>query len=193
MGYYMQFLSNQNQVIIYNWSMIIFLSLEIILIVYQASRGKISHFNNEDNLGKSIFGIMGFAITLFMLHTAYIGILFFTQKQFDASEILISAIKLSLIITIIFAFEGFIMGALMKHTVGNIDGSDGILLVNWSKNYGDLRIAHFFGMHALQLIPLVSVSIARNKQDVILISILYLVLVTLTLIQAFMGKPFIKI
>ena len=193
MGYYMQFLENQYQVSIYNWSMIIFLSIEIILITYQASRGRISHFNQEDSVGRAIFGIMAIAITLFMLHTAYIAVLFFTQVNFQAPALLILAIKLSLIITVLFAFEGFAMGALMKHTVGSVDGTEGIPVVNWSKNYGDLRIAHFFGMHALQVVPLVSVLIARNKRDVLLISIVYFVFVTFTLIQALMGKPFIKV
>ena len=193
MGFYMQFLNNQNQVAIYNWSMILFLSIEIILITYQVSRGRISHFNQEDDLGRAIFGVMALSITIFMAHTAFIAMLFFTQVNLQAPQILILAIKLSLIITVIFAFEGFAMGALMKHTVGSVDGSEGLPLVNWSKNYGDLRIAHFFGMHALQLVPLVSVLIARNKRDVILIAMLYFVFVTGTLVQAFMGKPFIKI
>jgi hypothetical protein len=193
MGYYMQFLDNQNQVKIYNWSLIIFLSIEIILITYQASRGKISHFNQEDTTGAMIFSVMALAITIFMLHTAFIGILFFTQEKFEASEILILAIKLSLIVTVLFAFEGFVMGALMRHTVGAEDGSSGLPIINWSKNYGDLRIAHFFGMHALQLIPLISVLVARNKRDVMIISLLYLIFVSYTLIQALLGKPFIKL
>jgi hypothetical protein len=193
MGFYMHYLENQNQVSIYNWSMILFLSIEIILITYQASRGRISHFNQEDTAGRVIFGIMAIAITLFMLHTAYIAVLFFTQVNFHAPALLILAIKLSLIITVLFAFEGFAMGALLKHTVGFSDGSEGLPLVNWSKHYGDLRIAHFFGMHALQIIPLLTVLIARNKQEVWLIALLYLAFVTFTLLQALMGKPFIKL
>jgi len=192
MAYYMQFLNNQSQVSIYNWSMIILLTLEIVLITYQASRGKMSHFNQESTAGAAIFSIMGLAITVFMLHTAYITVLFFLQDSFEASPILILAIKLGLIITIVFAFEGFAMGAMMKHTVGAADGGAGLPLVNWSKNHGDLRIAHFFGMHALQLVPLTSVYIARQKTDVIIIAAVYFFLVSFTLIQASMGKPLLK-
>ena len=192
MGYYMQFLNNQSQVNIYNWSLIVFLSIEIILIIYQAARGKISHFNQEDAAGAFIFIAMAFAITIFMLHTAFIAVLFFTQDKFVASEVLILAIQLSFIITVIFAFEGFAMGALLKHTVGAEDGSAGLPIVNWSKNHGDLRVAHFFGMHALQLIPIFSVLIARSKRDVIIIALVYFAFVTFTLVQAFMAKPFIK-
>ena len=192
MGYYMQFLDNQNQVSYYNWSLIFFLSIEIILITYQASRGKLSHFNQEDTVGRIIFGIMAFVITIFMLHTAYISILFFSQKNFNAPETMILAIQLSLVITVLFAFQGFTMGAILKHTIGNKDGSAGLPLVNWSKSYGDLRVAHFFGMHALQLIPLVTFYIAKSKRDVIIISSIYFLFVTYTLIQAFLSKPFIK-
>ena len=92
MGFYMQFLENQNQVSIYNWSMIILLSIEIILITYQASRGRISHFNQEDTLGRAIFGVMAIAITIFMIHTAYIALLFFTQVNFQGPALLILAI-----------------------------------------------------------------------------------------------------
>ncbi|MCF8322628.1 MAG: hypothetical protein K9I26_05750 [Flavobacterium sp.] len=193
MGYYMQFLDNQSQVSIYNWSLIILLSIEIILILFQASRGTVSHFNQENALGKIIFSTMAFVITAFMLHTAFIASFFFTQKQFNASEILVLAIQLSLIITILFAFEGFIMGAMLKHTVGSTDGSEGLPVVNWSKKYGDLRIAHFFGMHSLQLIPLLAFYFTKTKREVFILASIYFVFVSYTLFQALQGKPLLKL
>lgn len=193
MGYYMTFLDKQNQVDIYSWSLVILLSIELILIVYQAAQGKMSHFNVATGLDKFIFNIMALAITLLMVHTLYIAILFFNQVHFESPETLILAIKLSMIIMVIFAFEGFAMGAILKHTVGSVDGTAGLPIVNWSKNYGDLRVAHFFGMHALQLIPIISYFLAKSKREVIIIALVYLALVTYTLIQALQGKPFIKL
>ncbi len=58
--------------------------------------------------------------------------------------------------------------------------------------YGDPRIAHFIGMHALQVLPLVSFYLLKNTKATILLSALYLLLAVYTLVQALQGKPFIK-
>lgn len=44
----------------------------------------------------------------------------------------------------------------MTHTIGTLDGSKGLSILNWSCTHGDLRIAHFIGMQALQIIPILS-------------------------------------
>lgn len=191
MAFYMHYLENQTQVQIYSWSLIVLLSIEIILITYQASQGRLSHFNQEDAGGKIIFSIMALAITLFILHTAYMGLLFQKQKTFIIPDYLVLSIKLAIGITVVFAFEGFTMGAILRHTVGAQDGTTGLPLLNWSKTHGDLRVAHFFGIHALQIIPLVSFVWANSRKDVVWLTIVYFVFVTFTLIQALRGKSFI--
>jgi hypothetical protein len=192
MGYFMQYLDNQKQVTIYNWVYVITIGYELLAITYQAALGKQSHFNKDTTVDTTIFYLMGLMITIVTLWTAYIGVLFFVQKEFTTSLVLIWAIRLGLIMTALFAFEGGIMAAMLRHSIGGADGGAGIPVVNWSKQHGDLRVAHFFGIHALQIIPLLSVYLAKNVQQVFLIAAIFFIFVTYTLVQAFLGKPFLN-
>lgn len=85
---------------------------------------------------------------------AYVGFLFFTQNLPEIKDCYLWSIRIGIFIFVVFSFEGFLMGSKMSRTVGAADGSDGLVFLNWSKNFGDLRIAHFFGMHGLQVTPL---------------------------------------
>jgi len=90
------------------------------------------------------------------------------------------ALRLGMIITIVGAFSaGFmthpttaqldgvhagqgmpIMGA---HTVGAPDGGPGLSGTGWSTEHGDLRIPHFIGLHALQILPLIAFMMRRRR------------------------------
>jgi hypothetical protein len=188
----MQFLDNQIQVKVYSWVAVIGLGFELLVISGQASLGKQSHFNVSTPFDAALFSAMGVVIVIVTLWTGFIVAQFFIQDSFSISETVVWGIRLGIMLSVIFAFEGGLMGSLMQHTVGAADGGEGLPLVNWSRRYGDLRIAHFLGLHALQLIPLFSVFLARNVQQVWWFAGVYFVLVSLVMIQALMGKPLIN-
>ena len=50
------------------------------------------------------------------------------------------------------------------HTVGAPDGGPGLPVANWSENHGDLRVAHFIGLHGMQIIPLIGWWLLRRKR-----------------------------
>ena len=132
---------------------------------------------------------MGLAAVIVTIYTAYIGSLFFTQSFPDLPSHYIWAIRLGILIFVIFSFEGALMSSQMSHSIGAINDNSNWWIVGWSKTVGDLRVSHFIGMHALQLLPLLSFYIFKNTKSTIVISLLYAVLATTTLVQALKGKP----
>ena len=134
---------------------------------------------------------MGLIAVLVTLYTAYIGLLFFTQSFPNLPSYYIWSIRLGILIFVVFSFEGGLMGSRMNHSVGAINDNSNWWILGWSKTVGDLRVSHFIGMHALQILPLLSFYIFKNTKVTIVISIIYGLLAASTLVQALNGKPII--
>lgn len=189
MAVYLPLLNRPRTATIYAWMVGLVLTFEMVVIVSQAALGKLSHFNISSVRDALLFSAMGVAITIFTLWTGYIGILFFTLRISAVSASYLWGIRLGILLFVVFAFEGGIMASQLAHTVGAPDGGPGLPVTNWSTRNGDLRVAHFFGMHALQLLPLFGYYVAKRPGQVVLVACLYLVFVTALLIQALSGTP----
>jgi len=193
MAWYMVYLRKQKAVKRYSWVLVMAMIIEMLIITWQAANGRMSHFNVSTPLYGALFSVMGIVISIFTLWTGYIGYLFIKQKEFPPflPAGYITGIRIGILFFVVFAFEGGWMAARLSHTVGAADGSWGWPFLNWSRQYGDLRVAHFFGMHALQLLPLAGYFIFRGKGQVIWLAVAYFVFVLLLLWQAISGQPLI--
>jgi hypothetical protein len=192
MAWLLHYLKLQNHITVYSWMVVAVLAFETSYIAIQAARGQLSLFNTSTSFHSFMFSLMGIAILIMTLWTGYIGYLFFTKAVVALPLPYLWGIRSGIIIFVLFAIEGGVMGAYMQHTVGSTDGGKGVPLVNWSKANGDLRVAHFIGMHALQILPLAGYYVSKTTKEIMLMSILYLGFAIALLVQALMGKPFLK-
>ncbi len=50
-------------------------------------------------------------------------------------------------------------GHVGSNSVGGDDTTGGLYFLGWNTKHGDLRVSHFIGMHALQLLPLLALAL----------------------------------
>ena len=188
MAWYCYYLPNFN-IKFFNWSIIVLLGFEIAYIALQAGRGQLSHYNLSTPVYSVLFSMMALAASAVTIYTAFVGYLFFSDSFPELPTYYVWAIRLSIVLFVIFSFEGFAMGSRLSHTVGALNDNSNLFILGWSKTFGDLRVAHFIGMHALQVLPVLSFYVLKNTKLTIAVAILYGLLALSTLIQALKGKP----
>ena len=147
----------------------IFLAVEIVIIVAAAAADTTSHFNVSTPLQAAVWAVMAVSIVVVWSAAVPVAVLLFRTNLGDAARTL--ATRSGLIIALIGMGLAFLMtsptpaqladyhGIVGAHTVGVPDGGPGLPLLGWSTVGGDLRIPHFVGMHALQIIPLVAAAL----------------------------------
>jgi hypothetical protein len=193
------------------WGTALTMVIEISIISAQAWRGTTSHFNVATPADALLFMIMGGAILIQTLSTIVVAVALWRHQFEDMS--LGWALRLGMCITIVGALTGGFMtrptsaqldaaraGKGMAiagaHTVGAPDGGPGLAGTGWSREHGDLRVPHFLGLHALQVLPLIALLLGRLQIDrraqvrlTIIAAASYLSLYVLLLTQAFRGVP----
>ncbi len=136
------------------------LALELVLISIQVVRGTTSHFNTGTDFDSTIFSAMGGLVALVFLAALVAGALLFRQRNLP--PVLGTGIRGGVAVAVLGMGTAFLMLANTEfnpgggHTVGAPDGGPGLPLTGWSTLDGDLRVAHFVGLHALQALPLLA-------------------------------------
>jgi hypothetical protein len=188
------------------------LIVEMAVIAIQAARGTTSHFNVSTPIDALLWGAMGSFIILAFIAALLLAILLIRQSLPNR------AFALSLRMGVVISLVGMALAFLMTkptprqidsmqqgqaaqnigaHTVGTTDGGPGLPFLGWSTVGGDLRIPHFVGLHALQVLPFLGWLLTRRKglgepRSVRLVWITgcaYLGFVLILLCQALQGQP----
>lgn len=140
---------------IISWGIFISFLSELLLIFLQAGRAVPSHYNTSTPFNAVIFGLMGFFVMMITLFSVLLLVEVIVLKKLTLSMDMKWAIALGLLLMLLASWVGTQMIAQTQHTVGAVDGGKGLFYLNWSTVAGDLRIAHFIGVHALQVLPLI--------------------------------------
>lgn len=190
--------------------------VEYVGIFVQAARGVRSHFNVGTPFDAIIFGFMGWFVMVIWVMNIVTAVLLVRQKM--DNQPFAWALRLGLVVTAVGGILGFLMTSptpdqlsameagevvtiVGAHSVGVADGGPGLPFVGWSTEGGDVRPAHFVGLHALQLIPLLGIFVNRRfskrlsdgRRTVLVVTggLGYLGMVLLLLWQALRAQPLI--
>jgi len=136
------------------------MTVEQAAIFVQAARGTTSHYNGATAFNGILFGLMGLFITVNTLMTFWALYLAWRYRPHGAAG-LVWGLRLGLLLFVAGSLIGGVMIRLNQHTVGAPDGGPGLPGLGWSTRAGDLRAAHFLGMHALQALPLLGGGFSR--------------------------------
>ena len=154
------------------------LIFEVGAIYLQAWRGTTSHFNVATPVDAALFMTMGLAIVIQTVGAVVVAVALWRQPFADAARGW--ALRLGLTVTIVGASTGGLMTTPRdsqiaearathhilvsgSHTVGAPDGGPGLPGTGWSRRHGDIRVAHFVGLHAIQVLPVVAWLLTRRR------------------------------
>lgn len=187
--------------------------IEVALIALQAARGTISHFNTGTAADAAIFSVMGVAI--FTQSIAAVAVTVALWRQTFTDRAMGWGLRLGMTLAVVGASVGGMMtqptaaqlahardtGTMPRsgaHTVGAPDGGPGLPGTGWSTAHGDLRAPHFVGLHAMQVLPLLALLVARRRlrdaariRAVLGASVSYAALFLILLTQAMMGQSLV--
>jgi len=172
--------------------------LEMTWLLATAAVGQPAHFNRSAAIYTVSYSLAGLGATLLMLTALMTGILVGRAKE----PTLPPAFRLAVVLGSVIAFVGTMVtaGFLASgngHWVGGVQSdAAGLPLLGWSRTGGDLRVAHFFALHALQAVPLLGWLVTRGgaergKVAVLVGAAAYAGWITFTFVEALAGRPLI--
>lgn len=167
-------------------------------IGFASSNGVASHYNETSLAWTVAMTMAGVTAVMFTLAAPVYGYQIWRNPDTGLPPAMKAAIVDGLVLTgVLTIVTAGYLGSNGSHFVG--DGqtdAGGMPFFGWSRDGGDLRVAHFFATHALQVIPVFGWAATRagGGQRVLpvrLFALVYTALVAFAFVQALMGQPFL--
>ena len=141
------------------WLLIASGTFELAYITLQAGLGEASHYNVGDPFHFAMYALMGIGATLLTATQPMLAWQLYRHGDAGRPAAYRQAVIIGLVLT-------FVLGAGVGGLLGGMEPprtGPRLSLLGWALQGGDLRPAHFLGIHAAQLLPLVGfVAVARR-------------------------------
>ena len=172
-------------------------TLELAWIGWQGANGLESHFNFDTAFYRTMFNLMGLFAVLLVGSTLPLAWEIARRPAAGLAGDFVAAVVIGLVLA--FLLGGSLGGAIAAnggHGVGREAG--GLPVFGWNRAGGDLRIAHFVGIHAMQAIPIAAALAAGLAARlrwlaVLSASLLYVMLAFALYAQAAAGRPLLPL
>lgn len=173
---------------------------ELVWVAGAASYATASHFNRDNPVLAAIYPLMGILAVTLTSASAAIGVSIWRNPNTGLAPALHLSVALGLILTFILTvIAASTLSSMPGHHIGTPTSGAALPILGWSREVGDLRVAHFFATHALHVIPVVGLVAARilplawGKPTVWTAALAYCGLIAVTMVQAFAGLPFLPL
>ncbi len=168
---------------------------EVLWLGAAASMNVASHFNSTSQAWIMAYALAGVSAVLLTSGSLGVGIAVARNRGTGLTSAVHLSVWLGLVLT--FVLTLVVAGYLSSngtHFVGS--STRQLAILGWSRDAGDLRVAHFLATHALHGLPLVGVLAqslvpSRARLVISVAGIGYAALVAGTFAQALAGQPFL--
>lgn len=175
--------------------------LEMAWLLTAAVLGEPAHFNIGHPAWRAAYSAAGVGATLLVFAVAVQGWLVWRHPAPGVSVAeRTAALAGGAIVFVATSFTAFALASGTGHWVGGTPSdAGGLWLFGWARAGGDLRVAHFFALHAQQALPLAGVVLARALPAraavpaVLAFAAASVGLVAFAFVQARAGAPFLPL
>jgi len=147
---------------------------EVVYITYKAAQGGGSHYNTSSPLNAALFALMGIAALALVASQAWLAWEIWKRRTPERSVITLSVVIGLSFTFLLSAISGFLLGG------NQPPPGQGLPFLGWHL-FADIRPAHFMGVHAQQLVPLIGMLAVKfagkhARQVIVVCSVSYAVL-----------------